>query len=151
SGGHDGVMRRLDIPSRTPVGLWRLPQAGDLLMVLTADGKRMISACWSGVSLWDTESRTEATLIKVQSGWSWPWVSPDGKKVILNDPDDAHGSHGAALWDIASRQHQLDLVPKGMVAKGMAFSPDGRIFAASSLWKDGLIGLWETADWGKGG
>jgi WD40 repeat protein len=150
SGGYDGVIRRWDIPSQTFMGLWGLPEAGDLSLILTPDGKRLMSVKWDELRIWDADPRTEATVIKVQPGWSAPLASPDGKKVVVDDPDDAHGSNGATVWDIASRQHELDLVPKGMVAKGLAFSPDGRLFAASSLWKDGRIALWETAAWDKG-
>jgi WD40 repeat protein len=152
SGGSEGVIRCWNIPSQMQVGLRRLPQTGGLSIVLTPDGKQIMSVrSWSDeVKILSAEPRPEATVMKVQKGWSFPLISSDGKKVVLDDPDDTHGSHGVAVWDLATGNHELDLVPKGMVAKGLAFSPDGRLFAASSLWKDGLIGLWDTAEWNKG-
>jgi len=150
SGGGDGTIRRWDIPSQKAAGLWRLPQGGDLDAVLAPDGKTIVSATHEKVQIWNAEPREPATVIKVQSGWGWHTVSPDGKSLIVGGQIDSDGSQGAAVWDIASGQHKFDLVCQGIGAQTPVFSPDGRYFALSGVENEGLVGLWETSAWGKG-
>jgi WD40 repeat protein len=149
--GDEDTIRRWDVSSRSGTGLWRLPQGGEVRMALAPDEESIVSARGNEIRIGDADPRAEATSIKVLRGWTWPIVSPDGKYVIVADPDDLTGSHGAAVWDIASGQHKFDLFSEGMLLKCFAFSPDGRLLAASSLWKDGLVGIWDMAAWEKGG
>lgn len=150
SGGGDGLIRRWDLASRSSSSLWRIRQSGEVSIALVSDEKKIVAAAGEEVRIGAPEPRQESAVLKVQPGWSSIVVSPDGTKIIVADPDDTNGSNGAAVWDIASGKHLFDLVPDRMVAKSLAFSPDGRLFAASSLLKDGLIALWSTSAWQTG-
>jgi eukaryotic-like serine/threonine-protein kinase len=150
SGGVDGTIRRWSLDSGKANGMWRLPGHKDLEVVLAPDGQRMITAGSDEVRVWETEPRRPASVMKVEQGWGWQVISPDSKDLIVSRPGVLSSSGGASVWDIATGQHRFDLVSEGMVPQSLAFSPNGRLFAVSSIETNGLIALWNTAAWEQG-
>lgn len=123
------LLRRADVP--------------DLVncVAFSPEGARLLSGSWNhGVRLWNvSQTNGKFSLVEVphQQRYERPIYavafSPDGKRF-------ASGG-GIWRWDLDSGEQprMLDTGPRG--ARGLVFSPDGRLLASTS---DGIVQFWDV-------
>jgi RNA polymerase sigma factor (sigma-70 family) len=138
SGYNDRFLRLWDPFTGRPRGKWTGHEWGILAVLVTADGKRVISTSQDGtIRLWDFVTGKEIGRIGEGKRTAWDAaLSPDGKLL-------ATASQGIQLWDFATRR-QVRSFGKG-TALHLAFSPDGTKLASSAS-RDASVHLWNVAN-----
>ena len=111
-------------------------------LVLTPDGKKLISGSWDGtVRVWDVETgKADTVLESHQSKIYAVAVSRDGKRAAS-----AGGNGEVFLWDLEANAEaaRLEGHDEESEVNGIAFTPDGkRVVTAAS---DGDIRIWDAA------
>jgi WD40 repeat protein len=87
-------------------------------------GKTLVASCGQKVLFWDVRDPEPVGELEVGH---WPVsmaVSPDGRVLALG------GHQESDLWDLRSRERLRLLDGAGPMTQGVAFSPDGKRFAA---------------------
>ncbi len=124
-------------------------------VAVSLDGKTIAAGYDGGVVAWDAAGR--GRLMEGRFNWkgvvSCVAVSPDGNTLAsgLNarDPRSNAPTAGVMLWSIADAKLQaaLPLEVEGGDVQGVAFSPDGKTFAAGYRTGDGAgVVVWDAAD-----
>lgn len=133
----DGVIRRLKVPEGTVLAQWQAPQGPVRRLVLSRDGKRLISL-GDAALLWDIERGV--VLARLGAGAAAPRdasFSPDGRTIVV-----LHGDM-ATLWE--GRRGQRLSVLRGTPGFEMAsaqFSADGQSVVTAGI--DKIVRLWKV-------
>jgi WD40 repeat protein len=146
--GEDRTVRLWDLPSRRLAATLRGHTDWIERIAFSPDGKLLASASDDEtVKLWDVASRRLAVTLRAHRGGASGGVSgvafsPDGKWLASGGFDNT-----IKLWDVASRRNVATLRgPRGPVID-LAFSPDGRMLAASqrlrSSFSPSEVALWD--------
>ena len=109
-------------------------------------GKRVAAATFNGLQVWAyaPDSAEQLTfedsqaILKIPDG-SAGIFSPDGKWLAAASLSTASGN-AVKLWDAATGQELLTMVGHTNWLAGLAFSPDGKRLASTSL--DGTVRVW---------
>jgi len=110
-------------------------------MVLSPDGRRLVTAGDDSVRVWDTETRQPVGGPLVAEGLRRPYglaVNPDGTLLA------AAGDGGTAIWNLGSREFVGLLPATNGSHSSVAFSPDGSRIATGDT-GGGAVALWQTA------
>jgi WD40 repeat protein len=108
-------------------------------VVITPDGKTVVTATYRGVWIWDLASgevRARLPPEMVRDG-AWPIalaVSPDGRLLATGAPE-------VSFWDVATGEHRGSLA--GVYSEVLTFSPDGKTLAGTGPRRS--IVLWDVA------
>jgi WD40 repeat protein/serine/threonine protein kinase/tetratricopeptide (TPR) repeat protein len=130
-------MRLWDAATGQPIGQ-PLPHQGEFgAVAFSPDGKTFLSAsAGAGARLWDTASRKPiGPLLSPGRTVGSVAISPDGKTLLT-------GGEAAQLWDADTGQ-PIGSPLNRRSARGVAFSPDGRLFLTASA-VDKTAQLWDA-------
>lgn len=116
-------------------------------LVLTEDGRQLVSAHHDRIILWDVESRLPKSYIRTQDSQLGDRmhglaVSPDGRLIATR----AHwqGRNKVWMWNLAEgREAFPELVGHAAAINAIAFSPDGTKIATGA--SDFTTRLWDAA------
>jgi WD40 repeat protein len=107
-------------------------------VAFSPDGKRLASASWDGVKLWDAATGQSIRTLKGDSGpVNGVNFSPDGRRVASAGRD-----WMVRVWDAATGKEILTLAGHTAWVNNVAFSPDGARIASAS--RDGTLKLWDA-------
>ena len=144
AGTADGWITLWDVASRERTGTlaghtWWTPA-----LAFSPDGATLISGSITDedkMKVWDVASGELITVLKGHTGSIHQLLySPDGSILASASFD-----YSIGLWDVAARKVRYRLVrPGGRGIASIAFSPDGRVLAATAS-AEGLIALWDVA------
>ena len=113
------------------------------------DGKRVAAATFNGLQVWSytpdsaeliTFEESQA-ILTIPDG-SYGIFSPDGKHLAAVSFGIASGN-AIKVWDAATGQELLTLIGHTDWIMGLAFSPDGKRLASTSL--DGTVRIWSLS------
>ncbi len=108
-------------------------------VVVTPDGRRMLSSNRNGLTVWDVESGKMLRTIGEPGRNNWALaVSRDGKRVIGGGND-----RTARVWDIATGAEVQKLVGHTQPVWGVAMTADGRLAVTGA--RDKSIRVWDLA------
>jgi WD40 repeat protein len=154
TGSNEGFVRLWDIETGEAYRTWQPSERGAIESVAySPDGKILATGNTEGnIMLWDAES---AKLLRTMS--EEPLVrhlvfSPDGATLVsggyMEKGEEVIGSQGHA-WNTADGAFKQRFNEADRMLTGIAFSPDGRLLATTSLQNesrsdDGEIKLWDT-------
>ena len=144
AGTVDGWITLWDVASRERTGTLAGHTWWTLALAFSPDGATLISGSFTDedkMKAWDVAT---GELIDVLKGHAGPIMqllfSPDGSMLASASFD-----YSIGLWDVAARKVRYKLVrPGGRGIRSIAFSPDGRVLAATAG-AEGLIALWDAA------
>lgn len=117
------------------------------LSSLSPDGKTLATVTWASATnllqLWDVGSDK---VVAVDRGYAAPWLdatrsiafSADGKRVAIGGLD---GS--IHLWDVGGKKEVSGELPQGAKGWYLAYSPDGKTFAACDATS---LRIWDLAE-----
>ena len=101
-------------------------------------GRLLLGGGFRSVDLWGGTSNNEPLAQLPRTSGSTLALSPDGRRLVTGA-----SLGGSSLWDTNSRQQVKEL--DGLLyTKGMAYSPDGRLFVAIS---GGTLKVFDAATW----
>jgi WD40 repeat protein len=108
------------------------------------DGKRVAAATFNGLQVWNYTPGEPVTLEESQAILTIPdggpgIFSPDGKQLAALSLSTASGN-AVKLWDANTGQELLTMAGHTDWLAGLAFSPDGKRLASTSL--DGTVRVW---------
>lgn len=137
--------RASEAPYRIQLSVRRPAPNGELVRVIgdveycngvscAADGSLAAVVGFGNVELWDLNEARQRAVLDTGPGYASADLAPDGRLLVTRSHD------GAAVWDTATGQRVAEL--PGLHGR-MAFSPDGRCFAAGV---EQSLGLWRTSD-----
>ena len=108
-------------------------------VAFSPDGRTLASA-FTGVELWDVETRILKAAISEAGLWGIRSVafSPDGRTLAAGSVD-----HTVRLWDVETAAGIEIFRGHGAEVWDVSFSPDGRTVASASF--DHTVRLWEVA------
>lgn len=130
---------RHPVTHRRAGGVFEVPRV--TAMVLSPDGRRLITASDDTVRVWDTGTRQPVGDPLVAEGLRRPYavaVNPDGTLLA------AAGDGGTAIWNLDSRGFVGLLQAVNGSHSSVAFSPDGARIATGDT-SGGTVTLWQTA------
>jgi WD40 repeat protein len=111
-----------------------LPARGVVDMAFRLDGQRLVTAGYAGVVDWDLRTRTRAV------------VAQDAGRAVGGQRAGAVVAvgvgHSIVLWDTGDQERIGELSVPGSDVAALAFTPDGRTLAASTV--DGEVLLWDV-------
>jgi RNA polymerase sigma factor (sigma-70 family) len=128
--------------------------------LFTADGRRMFLALGGEVFAFDVGSGKELRKRTLAGrGMEARALAPDGRWLLCNEYGEATPvplpggktrfvypeAHPVALYDPATGREVWRTFAPGYLAGAVAFSPDGKLVAASGDGPQGRIGLWDAA------
>jgi WD40 repeat protein len=140
----DGMLIIWDV--ETGEQLREIPDFTVFKVSFSPDGTRVAGATFNGLQVWMYEPRSaepitleaaEAILTIPEAGAAV--FSPDGKWLAALSLSTASGN-AVKLWDANTGQELLTMVGHTDWLAGLAFSPDGKRLASTSL--DGTVRLW---------
>ena len=113
-------------------------------LTFSPDGALLISGAYEDedkMKVWDVATGELITILKGHTQSIHQLLySPDGSLLASASFD-----YSIGLWDVAARKVRYRLVrPGGRGIRSIAFSPDGRVLAATAGAED-VIALWDTA------
>jgi WD40 repeat protein/tRNA A-37 threonylcarbamoyl transferase component Bud32 len=104
-------------------------------LAITPDGKLLAVLPWkaSAISLWNLEDGTRAGQLHARPGESLIGLAfhPQGNLVAAGY--EGKGTHGALVWEVATRRVRQTLSPKLEEVSQVSFSPDGKVLACGCL------------------
>ena len=108
-------------------------------LAFSADGQLLASGADQTVIVWDTQiGRQKCALKQFHATINRCCFNPDGTRLAVAAVAPTGVDAWVSIWDMATGQEVLSF--KG-VGSSMAFSPDGRRFAAGA--DDGTITIWD--------
>lgn len=137
---------------RDDLAWWDLTDTAEPIMrisgshaVFSEGGGTLVTVTREGYSIiWDTASRTERARIDHggQSFGSSSALSPEGRIIAMTYGFDDF-ENAVSLWDTSNGKHLGTLAGHKQAIWSVAFSPDGKTLATSSV--DGTLRLWNVA------
>ena len=123
-----------------------LPDFTVYKVIFSPDGRRVAAATFNGLQVWmyapdlaEPITLEESQAILTISDGSSGIFSPDGKWLASLSLSTASGN-AVKVWDATTGQELLTLVGHTDWLAGLAFSPDGKRLASTSL--DGTVRIW---------
>ena len=106
----------------------------------SGDGRKIATATFTSVCLWDLGRLKEGVLTGHQGGVPAIDFSPAAPGLVSSRP----GPATPTVWDVATGEVQRFLPLAPGRGQGLAISPDGRLVAISG-WLAGTVVIWERA------
>ena len=146
AGTHRGWIALWDVAARERTGTLAGHTWWTNEVTFSPDGALLISGAYEDedkMKVWDVATGELITVLKGHTDSIHQLLfSPDGSLLASASFDFSNG-----LWDVAARKVRYRLVrPGGRGIRSIAFSPDGRVLAATAGAED-VIALWDTATW----
>jgi WD40 repeat protein len=142
-----GAVRLVDLPGGGDVGALQTGEALDFL-TLAPDGRTLAVSHGERLRLFDVATGRQAVALE-QFGLddvTCPAFSPDGKTVAAAAFGVASGRTASSLriilWDVASGKQRRRLVGQKSLPRALAFSPDGKLLAATG--QERSVVLWDV-------
>ncbi|MGZ9223046.1 MAG: nSTAND1 domain-containing NTPase, partial [Anaerolineales bacterium] len=138
----DGTLITWDV--ETGEQLQNIPDFTVFKVSFSPDGTRVAAATFNGLQVWMYAPGEPLTLEESQAMLTIPdgsagIFSPDGKQLAALSLSTASGN-AVKLWDATTSQELLTLMGHTDWIAGLAFSPDGKRLASTSL--DGTVRIW---------
>jgi WD40 repeat protein len=156
----DRTIHLWDLLSQKPIGLWRgSNDRAATTLAWDPAGKCIVLGAFKETRIWGIEPARPEPMIEVHHHGQ-PLISPDGKLLVTleslayADPKYYAEHPVATVWDIGSRRPMLSLDFKPASPSVLAFSSNGAWFALANRGnnlarnrKEGVVGIWRSADW----
>jgi WD40 repeat protein/tRNA A-37 threonylcarbamoyl transferase component Bud32 len=142
SGGFDQTVRLWDAATGEERGNIHGHRAAVVSLAFAPGGEALATGSWDGtVKLWDPARRQEWEALRQEGGDDCHGVAftPDSKTLALEAPN------GVKLWDLVGWRERATLPGDLRKVWSLAFAPDGRTLAASTLQREGTVTLWDVA------
>jgi WD40 repeat protein len=110
-------------------------------VALSPDGRR-IATGWSDKTIRIRDAASAEDLIRLDGVAAAMAFSPDGRWLAVT-AGNLDSDHAVKVWDTMRGKQVLDLTEDGFEARGVAFSPDNRLLAASGIGEKEGIRLWD--------
>ena len=154
TGNDQGVVEKWDMSKKAVVQRYEGHTGACKRIVVSADGKRLITASPRDplLRIWDEESGKQLGVLEGhESGVGSLALMPDGKHLIsgscwrsLTGPmDGASPEHCIRIWNIEARKQVARLDGHAALVTDLAISPDGKTLVSTSL--DKVIHLWDLS------
>jgi len=129
------------VPGLEPVTGLSDPPGDAIALAFSADGSRLIMACWNGrIRLWDTEARTEIETTMHHDGFPADLkLSPVDPRVFASTASD----RTVRLWDLHTGAELVALQGAVNHLWAMDFADDGRTLL--TLDHKGAVAAWDAA------
>jgi WD40 repeat protein len=144
SGGDDGEVRLWTVADRRLKRSLSAHAGAVTCLACAADGRHFASGGADGVRLWYADG-TAAGVVTTEGRVRAVAFSPDGRTL-------AFGGDGAThLWDVGSRAERVTLAGDSTSARALAFTHDGRSFAAALgvEGQPGSVRVWDPVTGGE--